>query len=207
MIDIAQWGGLIFIGLFYPIQNWRLLRTLQPVGISFLGFSLIAVGIFGYALLGFYLELWGVMIGNVINLVFCGAILWIVWKWSKALSSRERRTGLIVLVGGFASLTAVHLLMPRDMAITAVGWIGMLGIIAFYPVQNYTLFEKKDPTGLSLLAFSSLVIGLALFTLLGFLVGDMTLIWGNGLSFLGTVLVLYFILHGKQSTETPLEVE
>lgn len=207
MIDVVQWGGLIFIGLFYPIQNGRLLFTRQPIGISFLAFSFLAVGIGGYALLGFYLELWGVMIGNILNAFFCATILWIVWKWSQTLSSGERDKGLLVLVGGFLFLAAIHLLMPRDVAVSVVGWVGMVGIIAFYPVQNYTLFKKKDPAGLSLVAFSSLVVGLALYTILGFLVGDLTIILGNGASFFGTVLVLFFILRGNQSTEKSSEIE
>lgn len=207
MIDVVQWTGLVFITLFYPIQNWRLVVTRQPIGISFLAFSLLAVGIGGYAFLGLYLELWGLMAGNLLNIFFCGTILLMVLMWSPTLSSSERFWGLLVLVGGFLFLVATHLLMPRDVAVSVVGWVGMVGIIAFYPVQNLTLLKNQDPTGLSRAAFASLVIGLALYTILGFLVRDLTLILGNGLSFLGTVVVLFFILRGKQSIERPLEIE
>jgi len=79
-----------------------------------------------------------------------------------------------------------------------VGWIGMAGIIAFYPVQNFDLFRKKDPTGLSLIAFISLAIGLAFYALLGFLVNDLTIILGNGITFLGSLPIIWVIISKRK---------
>ncbi len=193
MVDIAQWLGTLGIVAFYPLQNWRLISTRNPVGLSFLAFSFIAVGIAGYLALGIHLKLLGLTVGNASNFFFASLILLLVWFRSPVLSRAERAAGILVLFVGLGFLTTLHVVTSLETAASLVGWVGMAGIIAFYPVQNFDLFRKKDPTGLSLIAFTSLAVGLAFYALLGFLVNDLTIILGNGITFLGTLPIIWVI--------------
>ena len=195
LVFLAQWLGTICIVAFYPIQNWRLFLTRNPIGLSFLAFSFIAVGISGYLALGLHLGLVGLTVGNASNLIFATLILVIVWFRSPLLHVREKVLGLLVLAAGLGALITVQLAASPAFAQGASGWLGFAGIVAFYPVQNSDLFRKKDPTGLSLLAFVSLAIGLACYTLLGFLVNDVTIIAGNGVSLLGSLPIIYMIVR------------
>ena len=198
MEDIIQWLGTAGIVAFYPLQNWRLIFTRNPVGLSFLAFSFIAVGIAGYFALGLHLGLLGLVFGNVSNFFFASLILLLVWFRSSALTRKERAAGICVLIVGIGFLVLLHMIASRETAASLVGWVGMFGVIAFYPVQNFNLFRKKDPTGLSLAAFVSLAGGLALYALLGFIVGDLTILLGNGITFLGSLPIILMILRKNE---------
>ena len=195
---IAQWLGTVGIVSFYPIQNWRLFLTRNPIGISFLAFCCIVVGVAGYLALGVRLELAGLAAGNASNFFFACCLLLIVWFRSSTLTVRERVAGLFVLVSGLGFLLAMNLLSSRAIAIAVSGWTGLTGIVAFYPIQNAVLFRKKDPAGLSLLAFATLTIGLVFYTILGFLVHDITIIVGNGLTAIGSIVVIYMVLRYRK---------
>src|SRR3989338_2834658 len=198
LTDLAQWIGTVGIVAFYPIQNWRLLFTRNPVGLSFLAFALIAVGISGYLALGMHLGLVGLFRSNTSNLAFATLILLIVWFRSQGLRATERAAGLLTLIVGFGALIVIHLAASPIFASTAAGWLGLSGVVAFYPIQNANLFRTKDPTGLSLLAFACLTVGLAFYALLGFLVKDITIIIGNGVTFLGSLVVIYMIIRYRK---------
>jgi len=199
MEDIIQWLGTVAIVAFYPLQNWRLILTRNPVGLSFLAFCFIAIGIAGYLVLGLHLGLLGLVLGNASNFFFASLILLLLWFRSSALAGKERAAGISVLITGIGFLVLLHVIAPRETAASLVGWVGMFGIIAFYPVQNFNLFKQKDPTGLSLSAFVSLACGLCLYAILGFMVEDLTLILGNGITFLGSLSIIAMILRkGKQ---------
>ncbi len=192
-IALTQWIGAIGIGLFYPIQNWRAFTTKNPVGLSFLAFSAIAVGVAGYISLGVRLGtpiFYGL---NSINLIFVFLLLGLIWRCSSLLSKKERLFGTIVLIVGLSGLVAVNLL-AADVAKWS-GWIGLAGIIAFYPAQNAKLFKSRDPIGLSLTACVSLFIGLCGLAVFGVLINDATVALGNGLSALGTIPIIYGILR------------
>ena len=206
LVFLAQWLGAICIAVFYPAQNWRLVVTRNPIGLSFLAFSFISIGIAGYLALGLHLGLVGLTAGNASNFAFAILILLIIWRKSSALAMRERIAGLSVLLAGFGALAVLHLVTSQVFAQTASGWLGLTGIVAFYPVQNADLFRKKDPTGLSLFAFVSLAIGLAFYALLGFLVDDVTIIAGNGITFLGSLPVIYMIVRYRKQTPTKTSV-
>ena len=197
MENVIQWLGTVGIAAFYPIQNWRLVLARNPVGLSFLAFSFLAVGIAGYIALGLHLGLVVLAGGNMSNLVFASVILLLIWFRSSALTQKERVAGLSVLIIGIGFLALLHMIASRETAASIVGLVGMFGIIAFYPVQNYSLFKKRDPAGLSLLAFVSLAVGLAFYVWLGFIVRekDLTILIGNGVTFLGTLLIILLILR------------
>lgn len=198
MEDIIQWLGTAGIVAFYPLQNWRLALTRNPVGLSFLAFCFLVVGIAGYLALGLHLKLWGIVIGNSSNLFFASLILLIIWFRSSVLAGKERAAGVSVLIAGIGFLALAHIIWSREAAASIVGWVGMFGVIGFYPPQNFSLFKKRDPTGLSLAAFVSLALGLVLYTVLGFMVGDLTLILGNGITFLGSLPIIAMILLKKK---------
>ncbi len=198
MENIIEWLGTAGIVAFYPLQNWRLILTRNPVGISFLAFSFVAIGTAGYLALGIHLDILGLVIGNASNFFFASLILLLVWFRSSALTRRERIAGLSVFIIGIGFLSILHMIASRETAASIVGWVGMFGVIAFYPAQNFKLFKRKDPTGLSLVAFVSLAAGLAFYTLLGFVVKDTTIILGNGVSFLGCLPIIWMILRKKK---------
>jgi uncharacterized protein with PQ loop repeat len=198
LATIAQWLGTVGIVSFYPIQNWRLFMTRNPVGISFLAFCCIVVGVAGYLALGVRLELVGLAFGNASNFFFASCLLLIVWFRSSTLTVKERVAGLLVLISGLGFLLTMNLLSSEAIAIKVSGWTGLTGIVAFYPIQNAVLFRKKDPTGLSLLAFATLTIGLVFYTILGFLVYDITIIAGNGLTAIGSMVVICMILRYRK---------
>ena len=70
--------------------------------------------------------------------------------------------------------------------------------MGFYPIQNIQLFIKRDPTGLSFIAFISLFIGLCGLTVFGVLIGDVTVILGNGITALATLPILWGIARWKK---------
>ena len=72
----------------------------------------------------------------------------------------------------------------------AADYVGMAGITLFYPLQNIALFRSQDPTGLSLPAFVSLLIGCAGFTVLGLRTKMWGLLVANavGLSFTAAII-------------------
>lgn len=194
IITLMQWIGAVGIGLFYPIQNWRAFVAKNPVGLSFLAFSSIAIGIAGYISLGIRLEkpiFYGL---NSLNLFFAFLLLGLIWRCSSSLSKRERVAGIIVLVVGLFSLAAINIWMV-DIAPTVSGWIGLAGIVGFYPIQNARLFKSRDPTGLSLTACIFLFIGLCSLAVFGVMINDITVSLGNGLTALGTIPILYGILR------------
>jgi len=196
-IELMQWIGAIGIGLFYPIQNWRVLLTRKPIGLSFLAFSFITVGVAGYLALGVRLAapiFYGL---NTSNLIFATMLLLAMWLWSPTLKSRERALGLLVLFVGLSGLAAVNL-FAAGIALAISGWIGLVGVIAFYPIQNTKLFLTRNPTGLSFVAFFSLFVGLCALTVFGFLIDDITIILGNGFTALGTLPILWGIAHWKK---------
>jgi len=197
LVMLAQWLGTVGVSGFYPLQNWRLFFTRNPVGLSFLAFAFITVGVAGYLTLGIQLGLLGLIVGNAINLGFALPILAIILLRSKTLTARERSRGLLVLGTAFVAF-AWLLLLGGAVLETAAGWIGLAGVLAFYPIQNASLFRSKDPTGLSLVAFASLAVGLAGYTMLGVLVGDITIILGNGLTFIGTLPILFMIVRYRK---------
>ena len=196
-IELMQWIGAIGIGLFYPIQNWRVFMTRKPIGLSFLGFSFIAVGVAGYLALGVRLATPIFYVLNISNLIFVTMLLLAMWFWSPSLKSWERVLGLLVLFVGLSGLAAVNL-FAASIATTTSGWIGLIGIVAFYPIQNTKLFLTRNPTGLSFVAFFSLFVGLCGLTAFGFLVDDITIILGNGFTALGTLPILWGIVHWKK---------
>lgn len=195
LIILSQWLGTVGVSGFYPLQNWRLFFTRNPVGLSFLAFAFLTVGVAGYLTLGIRLGLLGLFAGNAINLPFVLAIVAIVLFRSAALKRRERLTGLAVLFLGLGALLGINLFGAPALAQNASGWFGLVGVLTFYPVQNAVLFRSRNPAGLSLIAFASLAVGLAGYTALGVLVRDVTLILGNGLSFLGSLPILYMIVR------------
>jgi len=194
-VFITQWLGTAGVVAFYPIQNWRLFLTRNPIGLSFFAFCLLSVGVAGYLALGLHLGLRGLAAGNAVNFFFVGVILTLLWFRSEALRLPERIAGLTVLLAGLGGLALVNLWGPGGFAEGFSGWLGLGGVVAFYPVQNFDLFRKKDPRGLSLLAFGVLAVGAAFYTLLGFLVRDVTVIIGNGFATLGALLTIYLILR------------
>ncbi len=198
IVETMQLVGAIGIGLFYPIQNWRAFVTRKPIGLSFLAFSIIAVGVAGYLALGVRLGtpiFWSL---NASNLFFEILLLLLIWFWSPALSTKERAAGLIVMAVGFSTIVSANLFL-EEYATSISGWLGFAGVVGFYPVQNAQLFIKRDPTGLSLTAFSSLFVGLCGLTVFGVFIGDKTVILGNGLTALGTLPILWGIVRWKKT--------
>lgn len=198
IVEIMQLVGAIGIGLFYPMQNWRAFITRKPVGLSFLAFSVIAVGVAGYLALGVRLGtpiFWGL---NASNLFFEILLLLIMWFWSPMLSAKERIAGLTILAVGFLTLAATNIFLEQHAA-SISGWIGLAGVIGFYPIQNAKLFISRDPTGLSLTAFASLFIGLCGLTAFGVLIRDITIILGNGITALGTLPLIWGIVWWKKN--------
>ena len=124
----------------------------------------------------------------------------IIWRRSSALTFGERFVGLLTLFGGLLFLAYVYFFFPLQTSINIVGWVGLVGIVAFFLIQNSTLLIRRDPTGLSLSAFSFLAVGLVLYTILGFLVDDLRIILGNGFSFLGTLIIIVIIIKGFKKT-------
>jgi uncharacterized protein with PQ loop repeat len=125
-----------------------------------------------------------------------------MWFRSSALGRNERISGISVLTVGIGFLVLLHLIASRETAASIVGWVGMFGIIAFYPVQNFSLIKGGDPTGLSLAAFVSLTCGLALYAALGLMVGDLTIFLGNGITFLGSLPIIAMILRRRNQPTT-----
>ncbi len=195
--EVMQLAGAIGIGAFYPIQNWRLFVDRKVIGLSFLAFATLMVGVAGYIALGIRLDTPIYYAMNISNLIFAIAILAAIWFWSQSLSGKERAAGLSILVVGFSALLIVNLL-AKDIAPIVSGWIGFGGIFAFYPIQNAKLFKTRDPTGLSLTAFSSLFVGLSALTIFGVLVDNVAIILGNGLTAIGTLPILYGIVAWKK---------
>ena len=194
---LAQWVGAIGVGLFYPIQNWRAIVTRNPIGLSFLAFSAIGVGLFGYISLGIHLGT-PVFYGlNIVNLLFVFLLLGLMWRSSSPPSKKERTAGILVLAIGAASVVAVNLWMA-GVAATVSGWIGLAGIVSFYPIQNAKLLKSHDPTGLSLTAFIALFLGLCSLTVFGVVVKDITVTLGNGLTALGNIPIICGILFWKK---------
>lgn len=72
--------------------------------------------------------------------------------------------------------------------------VGVVGIAAFYPLQNGKLFMTRDPAGLSLPAFVSLFIGVVGFTVLGFLMRKPSLLVANGVGAVFTAATIAGIL-------------
>lgn len=72
--------------------------------------------------------------------------------------------------------------------------IGMAGIVLFYPLQNLALFMSRDPTGLSLPAFVSLLFGCAGFTVLGLRTKAYGLLAANFVGFVFVVAIIIGIL-------------
>lgn len=194
LIMLSQWLGTVGVSGFYPLQNWRLFFTRNPVGLSFLAFTFITVGVAGYLTLGIQLGILGLTVGNAINLGFALPILFLILLRSKTLTTRERLGGFLVLAAAFVTF-AWLVLLEGSVLEAAAGWIGLTGVLAFYPLQNAALFRSKDPAGLSLVAFISLAAGLACYTALGLLLRDITIILGNGLTFIGTLPILYMIVR------------
>ena len=194
LIDISQWAGMALIGLYFPLQNWRLILTRNPLGISFLAFAFLMAGIAGYISLALHLGLVGLAAGNISNFIFTALILFLVWKRSSALSKKEQLAGFIILALAVLFLTAINT-VGRQNAVALSGIMGAAGIVAFYPVQNFDLLRKRDPAGLSLMAFIFLAVGLFFYTLLGFLVDDTTIIIGNGFSLVGSLIAIGIILR------------
>lgn len=196
--EAMQLIGAVGTGLFYPIQNWRAFVTRKPIGLSFLAFSVIAVSVGGYLSLGLHLKapiFWGL---NASNLVFAILLLVLLWFWSRTLSIKERVAGLLVMATGFSTLAAVNILFEQNAAAIS-GWIGLAGIVGFYAIQNAQLFIKRDPTGLSFVAFASLFVGLCGLTAFGVFISDTTVILGNGITALGTLPILWGILRWKKA--------
>jgi len=192
-----QLVGAIGVGLFYPIQNWRAFVTRKPIGLSFLAFSVLAVGIAGYLALGLHLGtpiFWSL---NISSLVFDILLLGLIYFWSPSLSIKEKIAGLLVIAIGFSTLSAVNIFWEQ-YAISVSGWMGFVGVVGFYPIQNAQLFRRRDPTGLSFTGFTSLFIGLCGLTIFGALINDMTIIFGNGITALGTLSILWAIARWKK---------
>lgn len=199
-VDVIQLIGAIGVGLFYPMQNWRAFVTRTPTGLSFLAFSMIAVGVAGYLALGIRLQapiFYGL---NGSCLVFVVLLLTLMWLRSVDLCWKERAAGLLILSAGFSGLLAVNFL-AKDIAPTVSGWMGFAGIVGFYPLQNGKLFLKRDSTGLSLAAFLALFIGLSSLTVFGMFIADITVILGNGLCALGTLPILWGIIRWKNKKQ------
>ena len=116
MENVIQWLGTVGIAAFYPIQNWRLVLARNPVGLSFLAFSFLAVGIAGYIALGLHLGLVVLAGGNMSNLVFASVILLLIWFRSSALTQKERVAGLSVLIIGIGFLALLHMIASRETA-------------------------------------------------------------------------------------------
>ncbi len=108
-ITLTQWIGAIGVGLFYPMANWRAFVSRRPVGLSFLAFAVLAVGVAGYTALGFLLGTYIFAGLNAVSLVFEAFLLGLMWFWSSGLRCRERVLGLSVLAVGFALLMAINL--------------------------------------------------------------------------------------------------
>lgn len=190
---------MIFLLAFYPLQNGKLFLSRNPDGISFLGFSILVIGIEGYAIVGFHRELWIVLFGNTINTVFTLVLLFMVLRYANRHNKVEQVVGItIILVGSFI-LGYFHFFESSQTTIFVAGWVGVLGVIFFYPIQNFSLLVTKDPSGLSLPAYISVAFGLALYVALGFMVGNTAIIIGNGVSCIGSLFIIYLIFRGKRT--------
>lgn len=198
LINFFQWIGVIGIGLFYVLQNWRAFASRNPAGLSFVGFCVLAVGVSAYVLLGFYLNTPIFLAVNALALAFDISLLALMLFHSATLSSEECATGLVVLIVGISALFAFQTTYSPAAATSIFGWIGLAGTIAFYPIQNAKIFIKRDPTGLSLSAFVSLLVGVVGLTVFGILIGDKSVLFGNLFSAVGAVGILWGIIRWKK---------
>lgn len=199
LVFFSQWAGAFLIVAFYPFQYWRLFLTKNPVGLSFLSYCFLAVGSAGYLSLGIHRSIGGIIFSNIFNLIFSYVILRIIWKRSPVLSHPERVGGLLLIIFGFGMLGLFNLFAPHEISQAVSGIVGVIGIFAFAPVQALDLHRKKDAEGISLLAFIISAIGLFFYTLLGFLVKDLTILLGNGFDLLATVTVVAMVLKYRKN--------
>jgi uncharacterized protein with PQ loop repeat len=72
--------------------------------------------------------------------------------------------------------------------------VGMLGLLAFYVFHLWNLLRTRETAGLSLPAFSFLLVGCIAFTVLGAATGKVGLFVANGLATCVTAITLGFIL-------------
>jgi uncharacterized protein with PQ loop repeat len=72
--------------------------------------------------------------------------------------------------------------------------VGMLGLLAFYAFHLWNLLRTRETAGLSLPAFSFLLVGCVAFTVLGAATGKVGLLVANGLATIVTTITLGFIL-------------
>jgi uncharacterized protein with PQ loop repeat len=86
---------------------------------------------------------------------------------------------------------------PRVDRVKVIGWsdkAGMLGLLAFYAFHLQNLLRTRETAGLSLPAFSFLLVGCIAFTVLGAATGKVGLFVANGLATIVTAITLGFIL-------------
>lgn len=74
----------------------------------------------------------------------------------------------------------------------------ILTTIAFIP-QAYKVIKSKSSKGLSLITYLIFIIGVGLWLLYGFLKGSLSMILGNGITFLLAFIIIFYILKHKKS--------
>jgi len=85
-------------------------------------------------------------------------------------------------------------MVNRDRIIGLSDKIGMLGLLAFYVFHLWNLLRTRETAGLSLPAFSCLLVGCVAFTVLGAATQKVGLLIANGLATIVTTITLGFIL-------------
>lgn len=80
--------------------------------------------------------------------------------------------------------------MKKITPIDVASWVGMIGILAFYPLQNAKAILSGNTIGLSLPAFVCLLVGTVAFATLGKLMKNWQMGVTNGIASLFTVTLL-----------------
>lgn len=81
LTKLAEWIGTAGIVLFYPIQNVKLFVTQDPTGLSLPAFVALTVGCAAFAVFGWRIRAWGLLVTNTIGCCFSAAIVAGILVW------------------------------------------------------------------------------------------------------------------------------
>jgi len=76
----------------------------------------------------------------------------------------------------------------------------ILTTIAFIP-QVYKVVKTNSSEGLSLTTYLIFIVGVTLWLIYGLLKGSISMILGNGITFLLALIIIYYIFKNKKSKQ------